>query len=61
MPKIKIEKDLFDRIQEYVESVGYSSVDEFVAHCLEKEVEISGETENDETVTNRLKGLGYLE
>jgi len=62
MAKIKIENDLLEKIKEHVETAGYSSVEEFVTHTLEKEIEKFIESESDnEMVTNRLKGLGYLE
>jgi hypothetical protein len=42
------------------EVAGYSSVDEFVVHALEKEVAAIGETESAEEMREKLKGLGYL-
>jgi len=61
--KIKIEKDLYGKLKTCAEAAGYSSVDEFVQHALEKEVErILGEDEMDMKATEeRLKGLGYIE
>ena len=35
-PKIKIEKELFERLKTVAKLSGYSSVDEFVMHVLEK-------------------------
>ena len=32
--KIKLEKELYDRIKRYAEIAGYSSVDEFVTHDI---------------------------
>ncbi len=61
MPKVKIEKDLYEKIEQYAEKAGYSSTDEFIVHTLEKIVEMAGETDLDEAVKERLKGLGYLE
>ena len=37
--KIKIEKELLDRLKKAAELAGYSSVDEFVVHVLEKELD----------------------
>ena len=37
-PKIKLDKDLFERIKKASEVAGYSSVNEFVVHILEKEL-----------------------
>ena len=37
--KIKIEPGLFDRAKRAAEAAGYSSVEEFIAHCIEKEIQ----------------------
>ncbi len=59
MPKIKIDKEFYERVKVYAESAGYSSVDEFVRHCLEKELENINQSD-DESVKERLQGLGYI-
>lgn len=61
MAKVKIEKDLFEKIKKHASKAGYSSAEEFVTYTLEKEIEKFEESESDETIKNRLKGLGYLE
>lgn len=61
MAKIKIDSSLFDRIREIAQSAGYSSVDEFIVHLLEKELEKIESPENDRVVEGRLRGLGYIE
>ncbi len=60
MPKIKIDNDLFARIKNCAELTGYSSVEEFIIHLLEKEAAKLEEAENDPDVLERLKGLGYM-
>jgi hypothetical protein len=64
MVKIKFEKDLYDRAKKIAATAGYSSVDEFVTHVLEKELRtISGgedEPEDEEKLKERLRGLGYI-
>jgi hypothetical protein len=64
MAKIKFEKDLYERAKKIAETAGYSSVDEFVTHVLEKELRtISGgedEPEDEEKLKERLRGLGYI-
>jgi hypothetical protein len=64
MAKIKLEGDLYDRARKVSETAGYSSVDEFVSHVLEKELRNiggSGDTpEDEEKLKERLKGLGYI-
>jgi metal-responsive CopG/Arc/MetJ family transcriptional regulator len=58
--KIKIDKDLFDKIKKYAEMSGYSSVEEFITHCLEKEVAKIEEADSEEEIKKKLKGLGYI-
>jgi hypothetical protein len=59
--KIKIDNDLFDRIKKISEIAGYGSPEEFVTHMIEKELAKLENPEDDADVTERLRGLGYLE
>lgn len=58
--KVKISKELYERIEKYASLAGYSSVDEFVLHALEKELRQLEEAQSDEEIKEKLKGLGYL-
>ena len=58
--KIKVEKELYDRIAKFAELAGYSSVDEFVIHALEKELAQLEDAATDDEIKEKLKGLGYL-
>jgi metal-responsive CopG/Arc/MetJ family transcriptional regulator len=58
--KIKIDKALYDKIKRYAEMSGYSSAEEFVTHCLEKEVAKIEEADSEEEIKKKLKGLGYI-
>lgn len=58
--KVAVDKALFGKIKKYAEMSGYSSVDEFVTHCLEKEVAKIEEGDSEEEIKKRLKGLGYI-
>lgn len=58
--KIKIDKDLLDKIKKYASLAGYSSPEEFVHHALEKEIAKLEEADSDEDIKNKLKGLGYI-
>lgn len=60
-PKIKIEQALYDRIADVAKKAGYSTVDEFVTHMLEKELEKMGDTDDQAALEERLRGLGYIE
>ena len=61
MTKIKIDSGLYDRISRVAEQAGYGSADEFIVHVLEKELSVLEAAGTDEQVTERLKGLGYIE
>lgn len=61
-PRIKIPKDLYERLREEAERRGYSSVEEFVIHILEKAAQSSSEPPPDaKLIEEQLKGLGYLD
>jgi metal-responsive CopG/Arc/MetJ family transcriptional regulator len=57
---VKLDKDLVARVQRYAEIAGYSSVEEFISHALEKELgKLEGAT-SEEEIKKRLRGLGYI-
>ncbi|MHC4837104.1 MAG: hypothetical protein ACYTF3_02800 [Planctomycetota bacterium] len=59
--KVKIDKDVLERCKKCAEVAGYSSVEEFVEHILEKELKaIEGAGTSDEAITESLRGLGYI-
>ncbi len=61
---IKLNSELWQRVEAHAKKAGYSSPEEFVEHVLEKALAESGTIADDETedeVARRLKGLGYLE
>lgn len=58
---IKVNKSLYERAKAHSEKAGYSSVDEFVQHVLERELARLEESASREDVESKLKGLGYLE
>lgn len=59
-PKVRVDKDLLIRARRYAEAAGYSSVEELVAHALEKELARLDESQDEEEMKKRLRGLGYL-
>ncbi len=61
MAKIKIDSHLYDRLKKISDQAGYAAPDEFFVHVLEKELSVLEAAGSDEDVTERLKGLGYLE
>jgi hypothetical protein len=60
--RVKFEDNLYDRAKRAADSAGYSSVDEFIADCVEKEIKRLKVEEQDEAhVSDQLRGLGYIE
>ena len=60
-PKIKIDKELFEKLKKIAENSGYSSVEEFVIHILEKETaKMDDDSSSDDQIKKRLEGLGYI-
>ena len=60
MPKVKIEKDLYEKVKQFAEKAGYSSTEEFLTHLLEKIVIETEPGETDGDLLKRLQGLGYI-
>lgn len=60
MPKIKIDKELYEQVKRFAEDEGYSSVEECVSTILERGINQAGGEDNDEDVLKRMKGLGYI-
>ena len=61
MEKIKIDSGLFDRAKRAATAAGYSSVEEFIAHCIENELKKFKVDETESKVADQLRGLGYIE
>ena len=64
--KVKLEGELLERVKQCADACGYSSIDEFVVHALEKEVNkvfppSEKGTTSKEIIRKRLQGLGYIE
>ena len=64
--RIKIDEELFKKVERCAAAAGYATTEEFVAHVLEKEVgRILGpggeSSASEEEIKKRLQGLGYIE
>jgi hypothetical protein len=57
---IKLDKTLLAKARRYADLAGYSSVEEFITHVLEKEIAHLDTAGTDEEIKKRLKGLGYI-
>jgi hypothetical protein len=63
--RLKLSPDLLERAGKAAETAGYSTVEEFVAHVLDREIgKIEGAKrdsgEDAEALKERLRGLGYI-
>lgn len=58
--KIKLDKGLLARVKKYADIAGYSSVEEFITHALEKELAVLEEADSEEEIKKKLRGLGYI-
>ncbi len=57
---VTLDKALLAKVKRYSDLAGYSSVDEFITHALEKELKLLEGSESEEELKKKLKGLGYL-
>lgn len=58
--KVKLDKKLLEKVKKFAQMAGYSSPQEFITHCLEKEIAKLEESDSEEEVKKKLKGLGYI-
>jgi len=58
--KIKLDKSLVHKVKKLAALAGYSSPEEFITHCLEKEIAQLEESDSEEEIKKKLKGLGYI-
>jgi hypothetical protein len=59
--RVKIEPDLWDRLEQCAKAAGYSSTEEFIQHTLERAAATLEEATTAEEIKKRLQGLGYLD
>ena len=53
-PKVKLDRDLYKRLQRCAEAAGYSSTEEFVRHTLERAAAATVVADSVEVVKKRL-------
>lgn len=58
--KVKIERELYDRLRKVADVAGYATTEEFITHILEKEMLHFEESKDDGDIREKLKGLGYI-
>jgi hypothetical protein len=57
---LKLDKALLARVKRYSDLAGYSSVEEFITHALEKELAQLEKADSEDEIKKKLKGLGYI-
>jgi hypothetical protein len=58
--KVKLDRDLVDKVAKIADVAGYATVEEFITHILEKEMLHFEGSKSDDDVRQKLKGLGYI-
>ena len=58
--RVKLDKALLVKVNRYSDLAGYSSVEEFITHALEKEIALLDEADSPAEIKKKLKGLGYI-
>ena len=58
---VKLNKNLCERARQAAKGAGYSSLEEFIEHAVEKELASREESLSKDDLIRQLKGLGYLE
>ena len=58
--RVALDKALLAKLERYAAMAGYSSVEEFITHVLEREIAPLESAASEEEIKKRLKGLGYL-
>ena len=58
---VKLNKSLCERARKVVDQAGYSSLEEFIEHAVERDLARLEQAQSKEELLHKLKGLGYLE
>ena len=61
MAKVKIDSALIERAKAAALTAGYSNLEEFVTHAIEAALEKVEAPQHDADVSDRLRGLGYID
>ncbi|MGA2274187.1 MAG: hypothetical protein ABSH00_11575 [Bryobacteraceae bacterium] len=57
---VKLNKSICERARRAAAAAGYSSLDEFIEHAVEKELANHEPSPSKDELVRKLKGLGYL-
>lgn len=59
--KIKLDKGLLERAKRCAKVAGYASVEEFITHIVEREIDkLEQDGDSEEDIRKQLEGLGYI-
>lgn len=58
---VKLNKTICERARQAAKAAGYSSLDEFIEHAVEKELANHEQSMSKDELVRKLKGLGYIE
>lgn len=61
MAKVNLERSLLERATRVAAAEGYSSVEEFITHAVENELQRVEAKAAEDEVAGQLRGLGYIE
>jgi len=53
--KVKLDKELVDKVKRYADIAGYSTAEEFITHALEKELSKLEGADSEEEIKKRLR------
>jgi hypothetical protein len=59
-PKIKLDKDVYERATKVAEIAGYATVAEVVSPVGERALQNFEDTQSDDDIKKKLQGLGYI-
>jgi Arc/MetJ-type ribon-helix-helix transcriptional regulator len=57
---VKLSKPLCERARQLVDKAGYSSLEEFIEHAMERDLAKLEDADSKEELIRKLQGLGYL-
>jgi len=57
---VKLNKTICERARRAAKAAGYSSLEEFIEHAVEKELANHEQPASKDELARKLKGLGYL-
>ena len=59
-PKIKLDRAVYERAKQVADIAGYATVEEFITHIVERELQNFDDAQSDEDIKKKLQGLGYI-